>query len=105
MSSKIPPLFKPITPFIRRAEELERDTSRAESRLVAYYSRQYAMELGIKLRENDPSSEEAMTFLLSLMDRLEKDKASMPVFSPEEGKVCMLTPTVRCQVNEVGGMD
>jgi hypothetical protein len=34
--AQIPAVFK-ITPFIKRAEELEKDTSRTESQLVAYY--------------------------------------------------------------------
>lgn len=82
----VPSLFKPLTPFIRRAEELEKDTLKGESKLVAFYCRQFAMEMGIQLREND-ESEEATSFLLQLMDQLEKDKAAMPVFTPEEGKV------------------
>jgi vacuolar protein sorting-associated protein VTA1 len=84
--SKIPPTFKSLLPFVRRADELERDSTRPESKLIAYYCRQYAMELGIKLREND-SSDEATNYLLSLMDRLEEDKAKLPTFSQDEGKV------------------
>ena len=83
---KIPASFKNIVPFIRRAEELDRDTTRPESKLVAYFCRQHAMELGIKLRENDPS-EEATEFLLKLMDGLEAEKSRLPSFSQEEGKV------------------
>jgi vacuolar protein sorting-associated protein VTA1 len=86
--SKIPPTFKSLLPFIRRAEELERDSTRPESKLIAYYCRQYAMELGIKLREND-SSNESTNYLLSLMDRLEQDKSNLPTFTQDEGKVCM----------------
>eukprot|EP00644_Phytophthora_capsici_P000222 jgi/Phyca11/503652/fgenesh2_kg.PHYCAscaffold_4_\ len=82
---KVPPTFKTLLPFIRRAEELDRDTSRPESKLIAYFCRQYAMELGIKLREND-SSNEATDYLLSLMDRLEDEKNKLPDFSQEEGK-------------------
>ncbi|TDH65123.1 uncharacterized protein CCR75_008914 [Bremia lactucae] len=82
---KVPPTFKSLLPFIRRAEELDRDTSRPESKLIAYFCRQYAMELGIKLRENDPSNE-STDYLLSLMDRLEYEKNKLPEFSQEEGK-------------------
>ncbi|EEY66038.1 vacuolar protein sorting-associated protein VTA1 [Phytophthora infestans T30-4] len=82
---KVPPTFKTLLPFIRRAEELDRDTSRPESKLIAYFCRQYAMELGIKLREND-SSNEATDYLLSLMDRLEEEKNKLPDFTQEEGK-------------------
>ncbi|CAH0491199.1 unnamed protein product [Peronospora farinosa] len=82
---KVPPTFKTLLPFIRRAEELDRDTSRPESKLIAYFCRQYAMELGIKLRENDTSNE-ATDYLLSLMDRLEGEKEKLPEFTQEEGK-------------------
>ncbi len=89
MSSKIPAAFKPLTPFIRRAEELDRDRSRNESRLVAYYSRQYAMELGIRLREQNLEDEACTTYLMNLMEQLEKEKKEMPTFSTEEGKVSL----------------
>ncbi|KAI9906528.1 hypothetical protein PsorP6_003975 [Peronosclerospora sorghi] len=81
----VPPTFKLLLPFIRRAEELDRDTSRPESKLIAYFCRQHAMELGIKLRENDASNE-ATDYLLSLMDRLEDEKNKLPEFTQEEGK-------------------
>lgn len=83
---KMPPSFKAVLPFIRRAEELDRDSSRPESKLIAYFCRQYAMELGIKVRENDTSNE-ATEYLLALMDRLENDKSQLPTFTQEEGKV------------------
>jgi vacuolar protein sorting-associated protein VTA1 len=84
---KIPPGFKAILPYIRRAEELDKDVTRPESKLIAYFCRQYAMELGIKLREND-TSPEATEFLLSLMDKLEREKNDLPSFTQNEGKVC-----------------
>ena len=40
MALSIPAELKRITQFVRRAEELDGDRSRAESRLVAYYCRQ-----------------------------------------------------------------
>ncbi|KAF4320470.1 hypothetical protein BBO99_00002621 [Phytophthora kernoviae] len=82
---KVPPTFKALLPFVRRAEELDRDTSRPESKLIAYFCRQYAMELGIKLRENDASND-TTDYLLSLMDRLEDEKNKLPDFTQEEGK-------------------
>jgi vacuolar protein sorting-associated protein VTA1 len=89
MASKIPASFKAITPFIRRAEELDKDVSRAESKMVAYYCRQYAMELGIQLRSQD-ASDEATQYLLSLMESLESEKKSLPVHTQEEGRlICM----------------
>ncbi|RHY02688.1 hypothetical protein DYB25_003706 [Aphanomyces astaci] len=86
MASKIPATFKAVTPFIRRAEELDRDRSRPESQMVAYYCRQYAMELGIKLRNHD-ASDEASNYLLSLMEALELEMRSLPAHTHEEGRI------------------
>ena len=41
---EIPTAFKPLTSFIRRAEELEKDTTHPQSKIVAFVCRQYAME-------------------------------------------------------------
>ena len=40
MSLKIPPELKKVTQYIRRAEELDKEQTKPESRLVAYYCRQ-----------------------------------------------------------------
>lgn len=48
--AQVPAVFK-ITPYIKRAEELDKDTSRTESQIVAYYCRFYALELAIKKQQ------------------------------------------------------
>jgi hypothetical protein len=48
----IPPRFKKCTAFIRRAEDLDKDVTRAESKVMAYYIRLYAMELVMELRDD-----------------------------------------------------
>ena len=73
----IPECFKKMTSFIRRAEELDKDTSHPNSKLVAFVCRQYAMELGIA-EPDSTKGPEATPFLLGLMDRLEQDKALVP---------------------------
>jgi hypothetical protein len=89
---EIPTAFKPLTSFIRRAEELEKDTTHPQSKIVAFVCRQYAMEQvsndashkdrvasplrrnrhameqGIKLRDGD-ASPEGTKFLMTLMDQ------------------------------------
>lgn len=96
MAEQLPLTFKSILPYLRRADELERDDSRQDSKIIAFFCRQYAMEMGIKLRENDSSSE-ATEYLLGLMDRLERDKAQLPQHSQEEGKVgCSLIHEITC---------
>mmetsp|Transcript_46384 Transcript_46384/g.140512 ORF Transcript_46384/g.140512 Transcript_46384/m.140512 type:complete len:363 (-) Transcript_46384:1733-2821(-) len=79
----IPPELKKITTFIRRAEELDKDKSNPESRVVAYYCRQYAVQIGISLATSGPGK----TCLGELLEQLETEKQAMSVFSREESKL------------------
>ena len=83
MPLSIPPELKKIQPFIRRAEELDKDSTSAESRLVAYYCRQYAVHLGIPLAS---SSAAAKTCLGELLGSLEVEKPAMDNFTRDEAK-------------------
>lgn len=74
---QFPTNLKPILPYIQRANELE-----SKAPLVAFYCRTYAVQEGINFTKNDKSSE---TYLLNLMDRLEKDKKTLNP-NPEEGR-------------------
>ena len=80
MPLAIPPELKTIAPFIKRAEELDRDKTKPESRLVAYYLRQYAVQLGI------PSStlSESKVCLGHILESLEAEQADMSQFTREE---------------------
>lgn len=80
MPLAIPPELKKIKPFVLRAEELDRDKS-PESRLVAYYLRQYAVHLGIPLSSSSPPSKVCLGHLLA---DLEKEKPAMDNFSRDE---------------------
>jgi len=79
MAQKIPPELKKITQYIRRAEELGRD-SNPESRLVAYYCRQYSVQIGIPLA----TGADGRAALGTILDALDADKAAMANFSKEE---------------------
>jgi vacuolar protein sorting-associated protein VTA1 len=81
MPLEIPPELKKITPFVRRAEELDRDKTSPESRLVAYYCRQYAVHIGIPLTG---SSAAAKACLGHLLGSLEQEKPAMDTFTREE---------------------
>lgn len=80
MPLTIPPELKRITQFIRRAEELDRDKAHPESRIVAYYCRQYAVQLGITL-SNTPASR---TCLGEILSALEEEKEAMGMFTKDE---------------------
>ena len=81
MSSRltIPPDLKRITQYIRRAEELDHD-KRPQTRIVAYYCRQYAVQTGITLSNSDASR----TCLSQMLSSLETEKQAMSTFTKEE---------------------
>lgn len=76
-----PAELKKIVPYIRRAEELDKDRNSPESRLVAYYCRQYAVHLGIPLASESAA---AKTCLGHILENLESEKAAMDNFTREE---------------------
>ena len=82
MPLAIPAELKKITPYVRRAEELDRDKGNPESRLVAYYCRQYAVHTGIGLA----TSAEGKGCLGELLGNMEGEKAAMDTFSRDESK-------------------
>jgi hypothetical protein len=69
--SEIPPAFKSLTTYIKRAEELDNNTANADSPVVAYFCRRYALNKGLKL--GLPQSDN--TFLYALMENLEKSNS------------------------------
>lgn len=82
MALAVPVELKKITPFIRRAEELDRDKSNPESRLVAYYCRQYAVHAGIEYAQS-PASKAALG---NILNDLETEKVAMSSFTRDESK-------------------
>ena len=57
----LPSALKPIKPFIKRAEEVEK-SSNESGQIVAYYCRQYALQKALELKVNSEEGVEA--FLL-----------------------------------------
>ena len=82
MPLQVSPELKLITPYVRRAEELDRDKANPESRLVAYYCRQYAVHLGIP-SATSPAGKNCLGLLLG---NLEEEKAAMDSFTRDEAK-------------------
>ena len=80
----VPASLKALSCYIKRAEELDRDTLNPDSKVVAYYCRQYAMEKGIKVADRSP---DVNKFLMDLMAQLEAAKASIITTPQEERKV------------------
>jgi vacuolar protein sorting-associated protein VTA1 len=71
----IPASLKLLIPFIKRAEELEKDSNASEeAKVVAYYCRVHAVTEGSKLGGGDP---EVGAFLIGQMDMLEKLKPTL----------------------------
>jgi vacuolar protein sorting-associated protein VTA1 len=81
MPLDVPPELKKIAPFIKRAEELDKDVTAPESRLVAYYLRQYAVQLGIPVAGSSPA---AKACLGQILGDLEKEKEKMANFTRDE---------------------
>ena len=77
---KLPPELKKITQYVRRAEELIPDETRPESHLVAYYCRQYSIQIGTPLATG-PDCEVA---LATIVDAIDADKDAMVKFTKEE---------------------
>jgi len=73
MVKAVPPVLKPITPYVQRADELHKVSSET-SRAMAFFCGKYAMELGMTLSDKSP---EAKAFLLELMKELETGKVKM----------------------------
>lgn len=66
-----------MVPFVKRAEELEKETTSAESKIMAYYCRLYVVTRGSKMvNTSDPA---ASTFLLSQMTILETTKPKLGI--------------------------
>mmetsp|Transcript_24855 Transcript_24855/g.58325 ORF Transcript_24855/g.58325 Transcript_24855/m.58325 type:complete len:360 (+) Transcript_24855:308-1387(+) len=82
MPLTIPPELKKITPYVRRAEELDRDKANPESRLVSYYCRQYAVHNGIAMA----TSPDGKRCLGELLANLEGEKDAMDSFTRDESK-------------------
>ena len=84
----VPRALKPITAFIRRAEEHDAKEG-DEHRIISYYCREYAAELGFKLvQRNGTSSPEVDTYLGGVIDRLLSEKEDIKSLgSKEEAKV------------------
>lgn len=79
MPLQIPSELKKITQYIRRAEELDKDSS-PQTRIVSYYLRQHAVQIGIPL-STTPATRQCLQEILT---KLENEKKVMKQFTQEE---------------------
>jgi hypothetical protein len=101
----VPRALKPITAFIRRAEE--HDTKEGDAhRVVAYYCREYAAELGFKLvQRNGSSSPEVDSYLGGVIDKLLAEKEEIKALATrEEAKVVILDVALPGLFLSLGGL-
>jgi vacuolar protein sorting-associated protein VTA1 len=81
MALRIPPELKKITQYIRRAEELSKQSNPTpETILVAYHCRQHAVQMGIPLA----TTADAKKCLGDILTTLEEHRSKMGGFSKEE---------------------
>lgn len=83
MPLSIPVELKKITPYIRRAEELDKDKANPESRLVSYYCRQFAVHTGIPFASTSAASKACLG---AILNDLEQEKIAMGNFTRDESK-------------------
>ena len=85
MGPKLPPALKPITPYIKRADELNKRSGGGGDKeaMMAYFCRSYAMQLGIPLNDGTPAVADALG---ALMTRLEQDKRAFPKYDRAEAR-------------------
>lgn len=79
---------KKITPYIKRAQELDKDTQNPDAGFIAYYFRYYAVDTGLNLAKDPkygPAPQDVNAILLDLLGKLETDKKALPEHTPAEG--------------------
>lgn len=86
-SMNIPASCKPLTACIRRAEELDRDVTNPDSKVISYYCKMYAMEKGMKLKAASGAAD-INPLLMSLMTALERDKQHVKMTKDEAAVIC-----------------
>lgn len=75
--SSVPACLKQIVPYMKRAAELDSDNSN-DSKIVAYFCRNYAVSKGMDIRKVDSVNQKEITdYLMMLMTKLESDKAAL----------------------------
>lgn len=80
---EVPDSLKSITQYIKRAEELEKDVSNPDSKVMAYFCYKFAAEKAMLQK-----SAAIMPFLLTLMDKLEKQNKDLNISNDKGSIIC-----------------
>lgn len=68
--------MKPVAPYIKRAEDLDRDNSNPNTRVVAYFCRMYAIDVAMRLKNPD-NKDEVQTLVMALLTMQEKARVEL----------------------------
>ena len=66
------PVLKPCVPYMKRAEELENDTSNPDGKTIAYFCKLYAIVKAFEVRKTKPEAKaEIEAFVIPLLEETE----------------------------------
>lgn len=68
--------------------QLDRDTSNPDNRVVAYYCRTEAVSRALKIKETAPKSQEMNGYIIGLMDKLQESKGTLNVTKEQAKVIC-----------------
>ncbi len=73
----VPPSLKPVSKYIKRAEDIEKEKSNPSSRLVAYYCYKYALDKVVEITKTDSDASIREFLLNSLLPAVEDRKRAL----------------------------
>lgn len=91
--NKLPPLFKSCTAYINRADELDKNDTNPDNKIMSFYCRMWALTKGFEIKQAQPILEEADkkeldNYLKNLMLELEKRKPTLGVTKDQAASKC-----------------
>ena len=91
--SKVPLLLKSCTAYINRSDELDKNDTNQDNKIISYYCRMWALTKGFEIKQAQPCLEEADkkeldNYLKNLMIELEKRKPLLGVTKDQAASKC-----------------
>lgn len=84
----LPESLKNVSSYFKKADELEKDQSNPDCKIVAYSCRFYAIEKVMSTNPNLLKEADAKAFLLTQMSKLETEKANIKLSPADRKLVC-----------------